>query len=846
MSWLKQLSAVVIVLGMSFSGALKLNAESEGTTPGEEIEIRANTEKRHRLDEYSYREETRDDGTGVLGTIHGKVLWEAAKSPYVMEGNVFVAEDGDLTIEPGVEVQVVRLTENTSSIGAYVCLRVSGTLTVEGTADSMIWFTSASDKPDKYREWQGIVIGRNSSMSILKWVLVEDAIFGIDAYGPALIAHCVFRKCHTGIYLEKDFAGDVVHNVSCYNLYSGIRCKGTRAEATIVNNICYENGDGIRGWWDAVAYADYNLYWSSRRGAEARYYSGMEPGKHDVKGNPIFVNPEEGDFRLADNSPAIGAGYGNTDIGLYTRGWNEGFGEQENANWLSDGARRLWYEGLEVEKRDSGAAVEKYKLALKKNIAPDLRDKISCSLGRVLISKAEYSSAKEMLLNVISESEFVHIRDHGRRHLANALALEGKADEALSVVKELEWAQSQVWAKPALAKYTSLAGDDENALSSLEKIKDKEPYRYLKALSEMVSDRLSEGQVDAAVTIMKGFEDYPLAVEVPWAYLSIAKAAREKGRFGLAAELLSTSYKKDPYSKEAPESLLLLAGILDKDVNPREDANGVLGLLCADYYPFNPYVMKGRKRIDVEDPPVSMKILLDTSLGESSIFDRGPFGSNNFGQYEVAGVLAEAGYIVHTNDRRQSGGGSLKARTLTPDVVNLYGLIILNGRYGGSADPPIPQDVIKTLIEYVESGGNLLVVASGKRLGNGKTAKYYNPILQPFGMSFEENVDLPLKSATASDHPAVNGLVGFEHRCGVPVTVENGDVLGYVEEQPMLALSRYGKGKVIAAGLGACFRGGSIGAGQEGATERARNNRELLVRLASYLLSSAEIAKEPI
>ncbi|MEE9610008.1 MAG: hypothetical protein V3W19_02095 [Desulfatiglandales bacterium] len=843
MSWLSRLSAVAIVLGISLGGALQLNAQGEGTSAEEKVEIRANTEKRHRLDEYAYREEARENGTGVLGTIHGTVVWEAAKSPYVMEENVFVAKDGVLTIEPGVEVKVVRLTENTSSINAYVCLQIFGTLRAEGRPDSMIRFTSASDKPNKYREWQGIVFGRSSSTNILKWVLVEDAGFGIWAHGSALIAHCIFRKCHTGIYLEKDFAGDVIHNVSCYN-GSGIRCKGTRAEATIVNNICYENSEGIRGWWDAVAYADYNLYWSSMRNTIASHYSGMESGKHDIKNNPRFVNPEEGDFRLADNSPAMGTGYGNADIGLYIRGWNEGFGEQENTNWLLDGARRLWYEGLELERRDSGAAVEKYKLALKKNVAPELRDKISCSLAGVLISKGEYSSAKDVLENVISECEFVHIRDLGRRHLANALALEGKAGEALSVVKELEWEQSQVWAKPALAKYTSLAGDHEGALSSLEKIKDKEPYRYLKALSEMVSDRLSKGQVDAAVTIMKGFDDYPLAVEAPWAYLSIAKAAREKGRFGLAAELLSTSYKKDPYSKEAPETLLLLADILDKDVNPHEDANGVLGLLCTNYYPFNPYVIKARKRMDMEDSPVSMKILLDTSLGESSIFDRGPFGSNNFGQYEVAHVLAEAGYIIHTNDCQRSGRGGSKG--LTPDVVNLYGVIILNGRYGGGADPPIPREVIKTLVEYVKAGGNLLVVASGRRLGSGKTAHYYNPLLKPFGMSFEENVDLPRKSATASDHPAVNGLSSFEHRVGVPVTVENGDVLGYVEEQPMMALVHYGKGKVIAAGLGAGFRGSSIGAGRGGGTERSRNNRELLIRLTSYLLSPAGIVKEPI
>ena len=313
MFWLRRLSAVAVVLGMGLGGALKLYAEGEPNMPEEKVEIRANTEKRHLFDEYAYREEVRGDGTGVLGTIHGAVVWKAAKSPYVMKENVFVAKDGLLTIEPGVEVKVVRLTEHTQSSSAYVGLQILGTLRAEGTPDSMITFTSASGQTDLYIEWQGIVFGRNCLPGILKWVLVEDAIIGVKAYSSALIAHCVFRKCPTGISLEPDFAGDVMHNVTAYNSW-GIMCRGTRAEATIVNNIFYDNGTGnqdgtgIRGLYDTIVYVDYNLYWSSNPDATASFYSGKEPGKHDIKKNPMFVNPEEGDFRLADNSRAKGAG----------------------------------------------------------------------------------------------------------------------------------------------------------------------------------------------------------------------------------------------------------------------------------------------------------------------------------------------------------------------------------------------------------------------------------------------------------------------------------------------------------------------------------------------------------
>jgi len=202
------------------------------------VTINRNTENRHRRDQYPYQEQQWQGATNVLGTIHSDIVWTKDKSPYVMQEHVFVGKDGSLRIEPGVEVKAVRLTpSNTSLIDAYVGLHVNGSLHAEGTPQEMIRFGALSTTPDPYREWQGIVFGQSAKPSILKWAVVEDAIFGVDCYGSPLIAHCLFRKCHTGIYLESDFVGDVIHNISELNAYSGVRCKGTRSEATIRNNI---------------------------------------------------------------------------------------------------------------------------------------------------------------------------------------------------------------------------------------------------------------------------------------------------------------------------------------------------------------------------------------------------------------------------------------------------------------------------------------------------------------------------------------------------------------------------------------------------------------------------------
>lgn len=816
-------------------------------------QIRANTEKRHKLDEYPYQEEYRKGETHVSGTIHGNVVWSNEKSPYVMDENIFVAKDGTLTIEPGAVIRVIRLTESTSSINAYIGLIILGKLMAEGKPDEMIHFMSAGIEPEKYREWQGIVFHRNCPPSILKWTLVEDAIFGVDAYGAPLIAHCVFRKCHTGIYLERDFLGDVVHNISAYNLYSGIRCKGTRAEAAIINNIFYENGDGIRGWLGAVAYADYNLYWSS---GNRQYYSGMKPGEHDILMDPGFIDINGDDFHMSETSIVNNAGFGNTDIGLFVRGWSDKSTREENQHWFSNGGRSLWYEGLELS-HDKGkleAAQKRYELALEKELSVELKDKICCSLGHVLSLQQSYWLAKLTLEKILSDSEYPHLRDLARRYLAEVLAEENHSQEALSILEDLEWPQNEIWAKPAKAKYLVLTGDYNGALCVLESLKNAEPDRYLKAVSEMISDCLCASKIDAAIAMTKGFGDYPLAKELAGAYLSIAKAARSEGHFKPAVELLKKSIDTDPFSKEAPESLFLLAEILDSDLDCSDEADTFRIRLCRNYFLYNPYVMDTRKiltnnlnvqimdsqeRFSEEERLYDKRILLDGSLNESSIFDRCPEGSCNFGQYEVIRILTEAGYIVHVNNNERLLG-SRHGRQLTTEVLNNYDLIFCNGRYGGGSDPPIDKDIIENLVNYVQEGGNLLVIAGGRELGRGKLAQFYNPLVEQFGLHFEENISLTTSKGVVSEHPAMKGLSGFKAEAGVPVSFLKGDVLGIAGGKPVIVATEYGRGKIIAAGLGSGFMGACLGGDNSRNVEVKQNNRRLLINLVSYLLTSKQ------
>lgn len=198
-------------------------------------------------------------------------------------------------------------------------------------------------------------------------------------------------------------------------------------------------------------------------------------------------------------------------------------------------------------------------------------------------------------------------------------------------------------------------------------------------------------------------------------------------------------------------------------------------------------------------------------------------------------ILTQAGYTVHTNDARAGAGRG--QQVLTPEALRLYGLVVLNLRYGGVAKPSIPPDVIKVLVRYVETGGSLLVVASGKELGAGETGEYYNPLLKPFGLHFEPEVSLSLADARATNHPAMKNLSTFRQMRGVPVQVGDGVVLALVDDHPVIGLARYGQGRVIAAGIGQVFVGDMLSRRALGNEGQSEANRKLLVNLVSYLLN---------
>ncbi|MFC1800354.1 right-handed parallel beta-helix repeat-containing protein, partial [Candidatus Eisenbacteria bacterium] len=107
--------------------------------------------------------------TEVYGTIYADSTWSIAGSPFIVTGDVTIANDATLTIDPGV---VIRLNSSRS-------MQVNGVLEVLGELGSPVVFTSYRD--DLYGGSGGAVQGDWGRL----WLYEPDS--------ACLFRHCIIR-----------------------------------------------------------------------------------------------------------------------------------------------------------------------------------------------------------------------------------------------------------------------------------------------------------------------------------------------------------------------------------------------------------------------------------------------------------------------------------------------------------------------------------------------------------------------------------------------------------------------------------------------------------------------------
>ncbi|NMB12054.1 MAG: hypothetical protein GX977_07190 [Firmicutes bacterium] len=175
--------------------------------------------------------------TIVSGKISGSVCWVPESSPYIVSGDIIVARGATLTIAAGTEVRFRRFSSSQPYSNRGV-LRVLGTLKVEGTKESRVYFGLFED--GALGDWAGIwVDGYYGGRVIMEYAEVEKAQRGIYVSGGSpVIKYSRFSSNLTGIYLEQttDFCleGNVLSG-NDYGLYLD-SSQGTAQKNSVVSN----------------------------------------------------------------------------------------------------------------------------------------------------------------------------------------------------------------------------------------------------------------------------------------------------------------------------------------------------------------------------------------------------------------------------------------------------------------------------------------------------------------------------------------------------------------------------------------------------------------------------------
>jgi Secretion system C-terminal sorting domain/Chlamydia polymorphic membrane protein (Chlamydia_PMP) repeat len=316
--------------------------------------------------------------TYVSGEI-GSEVWIPDNGPYILTDYVYVVDGETLTIMPGTEI-----IGNPESR-----LYIEGELHAVGTPQKRILF-SAADQNDR---WYGIRLS-GSENAVFKYCIIEYATTAPENmhngglrgdYSTVEIENCTFRYNHSdvdggAIYLyftdysisysefyentagrcggAIDLTGGTegtiedFHHLLIYNNYA--RWGGAvyfydgdhyPDHITMYNNTSGGNCQEVYFWTDGWAQfsnsiiwndvqADFPVFHTMGQTNLLRYtciYDSTELGENVIYGNPLFNDPENGDFSLLEGSPCIDAGDPNyaldpdnsvTDLGAIPSGFN--------------------------------------------------------------------------------------------------------------------------------------------------------------------------------------------------------------------------------------------------------------------------------------------------------------------------------------------------------------------------------------------------------------------------------------------------------------------------------------------------------------------------------------------
>jgi len=127
-------------------------------------------------------------GTQVSGNQTG--IWSPNNNPYEVVGAISVPANGNLTIMPGVIVQIT---------GSFQ-ITVTGTMICEGTEADSIRFLNMQANPNAL--WPGLRFENTTQPSSVRYTYIEKGTYGIRCMNsPLTVSHCRINLCEKGMEL---------------------------------------------------------------------------------------------------------------------------------------------------------------------------------------------------------------------------------------------------------------------------------------------------------------------------------------------------------------------------------------------------------------------------------------------------------------------------------------------------------------------------------------------------------------------------------------------------------------------------------------------------------------------
>ncbi|MFN0255835.1 hypothetical protein [Pedobacter ureilyticus] len=273
-------------------------------------------------------------------TINTNTTWDS-KLPYIVYNSVTVAEQANLNISPGVRV----LFHNGST------MNIKGTLNAVGTKRDTILF--ASDRMERIYEeepgqWNGIHFYGSSKNSVINHATIKNGIAGItvdslssNANPKLLLANTVVKNMQVvgllGYHTDLAAYNNLFHNCGQYLIYGIGGGKYDLAQNTFgAYNYSFARRTSAVHLSDFISNTEFaplvatltnNIIWGSLEDELTIEKKSTAVSVIDLKNNlikttktdfntngnvinsdPLFINPRQGNYQIAANSPAKNKG----------------------------------------------------------------------------------------------------------------------------------------------------------------------------------------------------------------------------------------------------------------------------------------------------------------------------------------------------------------------------------------------------------------------------------------------------------------------------------------------------------------------------------------------------------